>query len=608
MKVTLAFFVFLLILAINVQAAPVLSDIADSPASAVQYSPNIKYSFQVTIDGGDYRITEVLFESNFNGTLANMSSSNKSGKYYVNFTGLPAGDYAYRWHASDNQSNWSSTDQQSYSVSKNNTVNIRLFLNGTESNKSYKINAIANLTAFIGLAKTVYINSNYPGFALQYNSSKASSLVNLSSPGIFSATAYWEGDQNYSSSNKTLYFDSRPPQYSDLAENPAGGANYYPGRYYNFSVKWTDVKLSQVWFESNHTGTLRNYTFTTKPSVQNSSDYFYISLYDLPATKNFAYRWMASDDANQQNNTSKTYYNIFKANPLSLQVFPSDRVVNGTQTTIRCLSITPEVPLSNFKLYRGSTLINNDTTFSRKDVQTLDAGTYYYECKSSATQNFTNQTIKQNLTVLAQLDNYLGIIGIDGQSKLASIQGGSLKSTFLLMNNLNSSIDILSFTISGIDSEWFIVPELPSSIPNNFSMQIIIRFNIPDDAAVGDYPINLRAAVRHMNQTKIVTKDVVLSVTLPEEVPPQYSSDAVNTTVYAQVCEFALRWDSQIGLSGFVFSSNSSGTWINETWKSFQGNGISHAYQNLSVVPGSVVAWKFFCKRLEQRLVRIKGI
>lgn len=599
MKIIIVFFIILLF-ATNAEAL-FWSDATAYPDSSVQYSPNTNYILQVKWEAGINRIvSDVLFESNFStlsGTLVNITTYNLSNTYFVNFTDLPGGNYLYRWYAVDNESFWNSTNQFVYTVDKNNSFTIRLFLNGTESNRSYKINDTSNFTVFLNLPnKAVYLSSNYPGFTTQTGSSIIQNFTYLASSGLFSLTAYWDGDENYSTSSKTYYFGNEPPQYSDKREDPSISTTYFINKKYTFYIKWIDSDLSRAWFESNHTGTLKTYTVSTYPSVQNTSNNFNITLSDIPA-ETFTYRWLANDSLNQISSTSQNNYYIWKTNPLLLEITPSNKVNNGTETTAKCYSITTEVTASNFKLYRNSALISNDTLYSRKDNQTLDAGVYQYVCNNSETQNFTNQSIKATLTVNLTL-NFTGSLNLDGPSSLQAEPGETVESNFFLQNNLGYSISNLSLRLTGIDSSWYSIGDVATSIPDNFSLIIRINFSIPADASQGDYSLTLRATTKSpSNETKIATKYSTLSVAVPQQqnFPPVYSSETANATVNGDIYEFALKWTDDIDLSGYIFSSNITGEWINDSWVSISGTDIwSYSYKNISVNPGSTISWKFY--------------
>jgi hypothetical protein len=140
---------------------------------------------------------------------------------------------------------------------------------------------------------------------------------------------------------------------------------------------------------------------------------------------------------------------------------------------------------------------------------------------------------------------------------------------------------------------------LPGSIPNNFSLPIKINFSIPPDAEQNTYNVTLIAfAGLASGETKSATKTITLSVAKPpppQTYPPVYSEGSVNTTAYNQTCLFSLKWNDENGLSGYIFSSNATGEWVNSSWAPFSGaEAYSYAFETLNLTPQSVIAWKFY--------------
>jgi hypothetical protein len=77
--------------------------------------------------------------------------------------------------------------------------------------------------------------------------------------------------------------------------------------------------------------------------------------------------------------------------------------------------------------------------------------------------------------------------------------------------------------------------------------------------------------------------------------PPVYSPETANTTANGDIYEFALKWTDDSGLSGYVFSSNITGEWINDSWILLSGTeGWSYSFKNVTVTPGATISWKFY--------------
>ena len=131
MKLLATVLIMLLLLAIKpAEAITIWSQNQESIPTGSQYLPKANYSFQINwVADGTHIVSNVLFESDFNGTLTNYTNLNNdtNGNYWINFTDLSGGNYIYRWHAADNESNWNSTDQFSYIINSNNSITIKLY-------------------------------------------------------------------------------------------------------------------------------------------------------------------------------------------------------------------------------------------------------------------------------------------------------------------------------------------------------------------------------------------------------------------------------------------------------------------------------------------------
>jgi len=95
-----------------------------------------------------------------------------------------------------------------WNVSKGGT-NTSLYLNGTEGNKSYNISDTANFTVSLNVSgKTVKLASDYAGWALQSSTTPLMNYTTLNSVGDWwNLTGYFEGDENYSTSSRTYFFN-----------------------------------------------------------------------------------------------------------------------------------------------------------------------------------------------------------------------------------------------------------------------------------------------------------------------------------------------------------------------------------------------------------------
>jgi subtilisin family serine protease len=193
------------LLTTNDTAAPQYSNLANTSAVySADWQGNATWTDNIAV-------AAVMFESNFTGAYHNYSAANSSSIYYFtvsagNFTGGQV--VGYRWIANDSSGNTNSTGQQFFTIGKGPTL-VRLFLNGTEGNRTYVRGLAANLTATVNVSgKNVLLAANFTNFSVAENSTvTATNITNLTGLDIteYNITAYFVADQNYSA-NSVTYF------------------------------------------------------------------------------------------------------------------------------------------------------------------------------------------------------------------------------------------------------------------------------------------------------------------------------------------------------------------------------------------------------------------
>lgn len=602
MKLVVILLLILFVLLSIDHHTPFWSQNRTSVLSGSEYSPQKKYNFEINWTDSNLGIggvSKVLFEADFSGTLMNYSSDNNpkvmnntKGIYWINFTDLKPGNYVFRWYANDTSNHFNFTDQWSYVINKNSSYVMKLFLNGTEGSRSYSLNQRANFTASLKIPnRTIYLNSSYPGWALQTGTSVIYNETRLNSSGLFTLTTYWDGDENYTSKSITYNFDNMAPQYFNNIVYPSSGIGYYPYTSYQFTVTWTDATLKEVLFKSNHTGSLRTY----HPS--NSSNIFSITLEDLPA-ENFTYEWTATDSINLGNSTGQTLYNIQKRDALSMDVWPSTTVDEGRFITVKCFSSTDQVKVDNFKLYRNSVLVDNTSLFVREEYVNLPAGVYVYVCNTSGTQNFTKQSLSTTLTVksiatplmLEVTDLYFPALYVNK----------STEASFTILNNYSENVFDISVSLSGIPSDWYTIEDFQTTLSNKSSQKIKINFDVPFNAEAKSYSILITVKGKTVSGTKTATETADTIVYKPSEPPyenkpPEYLEQSVDNTVSGESAVFSLKVTDDSGLSGYIFSTNLTGTWKNDSWVQLYGTEDQvYTQKTLDLPSSSIIAWKVY--------------
>jgi len=74
---------------------------------------------------------------------------------------------------------------------------------------------------------------------------------------------------------------------------------------------------------------------------------------------------------------------------------------------------------------------------------------------------------------------------------------------------------------------------------------------------------------------------------------PIWSNQGTNSTAPGQPTTFYVKWTDNVGLSGFIFGTNNTGTWKNDTWTPLSGNiNWSNVTKILNTTAGIIVQWR----------------
>jgi hypothetical protein len=564
-----------------------------SVPSGSQYVPGRGYRFQIKCDE-IANIASVNFEwSGINNSAGNTSSDT----FFYNLTGLAAGSYSYKWYVS-NATDSATFSNTSYDVLQNSSVPIILTINGKTGNVSLVQYATANFVASLNIPdKVITLTSNYPGFTTLTNTSYISYSTNLTDANIFMITASWDGNQNYTSSSKISYFDGGPPQITGLSNTPGSVVGYVPNAEYKFQANVKDANLVDVWFESNITGSMTSYHYTDNISLQNSSGVFWIT-FDNLQVGDFAYRWHAKDDVSESA-TDFMVFRILKMYPLVMDILPSTNVLEGTQVTATCYSIDPsEINISKFSFYKNSEVIGNITSSARMGIFLLSRGTYNFTCNTTGSGNYTNQSITKTIIVTSaplQQQNITGELKIDNAMFPSIETGTSDQASFKLVNTMQKNIFNITVNLTGISPDWYNVSTKPSYIYINEAKEVKIDFNIPSDAEAKTYSITISVKGNTSDgKTISAAKSVNMEITSPvTSLPPSYATASGNLTSDGKIV-FSLRWFADAGMSGYIFSSNMSGEWVNDSWTPLTGTSGSFDVTKDLNSTSETVAWKIY--------------
>ena len=123
---------------------------------------------------------------------------------------------------------------------------------------------------------------------------------------------------------------------------------------------------------------------------------------------------------------------------------------------------------------------------------------------------------------------------------------------------------------------------------------------------------NLRNAVIAIIILIFIISVVVVAYQMgPSSGPPKYSDISITPTSNANSsCIFSVEWTSDTNVSGYIFGSNNTGIFANDTWKPFydfvnQTTGYSSVMKTLNGIVGNTVSWAFWCNDTQNRWTEI---
>ncbi len=96
----------------------------------------------------------------------------------------------------------------------------------------------------------------------------------------------------------------------------------------------------------------------------------------------------------------------------------------------------------------------------------------------------------------------------------------------------------------------------------------------------------------------------------PDSSPPTYSNISAGGTRASSSCTFSVLWTDNANVSGYIFGTNNTGTFMNDTWTPFSNFvNSTFTYANVTKILngtiGSVVRWRFWCNDTSDNWNRI---
>jgi hypothetical protein len=456
------------------------------------YDPNFVSTFNVTWTNDANTVLITIFNSITGYILVNNTSMGTTyGNNIYNYSIiLPAGTFNWTSYANNTTDNWNTSDTWSFSIGQTPTLT-RLFLDPIEDNKSYNSTNTANFTVTLNVTgKTVNLDSNYTGWTLQTGPATLMNYTSLSAVGNFwNITGYFSGDENYSASSRTYYFnvtDSTIPSYSYnvVSTNIAGSSAI-------FSTLWADnAGLSGYIFSfDNGNGSFVDYPWTPMTGLTNWSNI----TATINSTAGSTIRWKiyANDTSNNSNVMSTSFINKYSDGSTCTN---NNQCLNFYCVNGVCRSSSPWC--GDIHCDSGETCSSCLTDCGACTSTTTPSG------PSGSTPSTGNFTIK-NLP-----------------SILTAITGQSTSTSFTLSNTLQNNLANVSISVSGINSSWYTLSKnFISNLVHGSTQSITITFNIPNNAEAKDYNVAITAAGKDILTKLLKTYTATMKLTVNSSQP-----------------------------------------------------------------------------------------
>ncbi|MFQ6009920.1 MAG: beta strand repeat-containing protein [Candidatus Aenigmatarchaeota archaeon] len=260
---------------------------------------------------------------------------------------LAAGSYTYFVNATGTENYTDNTTGVSFNVdiAKKGTT-MRLWLNGTEGNKTYSLNDVANFTAALDVSKIITLT--YPSGGKVGNTPQEAA-VTLDEEKDYNVTAYWNGDENYTASSVS-YFAKVPDTTAPLIT-----VNSPLNQTYQIDQVWANATMNDdgSWMKVDIDGT--NYT------LENSSGTWNKLITGLGEGAHAA-TFYGADEADNENISETVYFSIpclsHLVNTTVDGVYYVDNKLNiaGGNSTITCSNVSHST-------VRNSTIIDSTVIF-----------------------------------------------------------------------------------------------------------------------------------------------------------------------------------------------------------------------------------------------------
>jgi hypothetical protein len=502
------------------------------------YNPLVLSSFQVewsSDDSNGYNFSWFSTNCTNDNSWRNYTTGRIDNISYISIT-LPACSNAgWKFYANDSSDSWSTTDEWNFNINKVPTE-IRLFLDGNESNGIYNLNyPNANFTASLSvLGKNVTLTSNMTGFGTLNNITPVTQIINLNYSGLFYLNASFDGDQNYSANFSAHYFNVT--SWSKSTTLPSLPTTYSSDRSYQFNITWQNkTPIYNVYFVWNDV----RESPTGNRTIDNNTTEFYLIRTDLAANQTGYSYHLYVNDTNGNISLSDQWNYVINPFPVTLSWASPDSSglwssTVGSSVTVVCSS-APAINLTIY-FYELNTYYHSTTLglVSVSGISPSSPTTYYFSCYPQDSNNYSTGTLFGTLSFTQSSSNPNQGSGYTPPStftfaiqslpsKVSVNAGESETASFNIRNTYQFNMTV-STTLKNISSNWYSLSRNDIAVKSNGTEPITITFNVPANAEVKNYTVKVNITGKSSGGI-IKTAETTMTLNVnPSQIVPQQTN------------------------------------------------------------------------------------
>jgi hypothetical protein len=376
----------------------------------------------------------------------------------------------------------------------------------------------------------------------------------------------WANNTRVEDYNFTV--DHYSPTISSLDAEPTSPVTYvYDAQYqYNATVTDSGTPVSEVIFEFGGT----NYSYIGG-QVGREGDEFYINMSDL-AVGIYNYRWYANDTKDGWTRSAQQSYTVNAATPgLTL-------TLDGDSTSSQ---IRPYVNVTHFVLTEG----NSGDSGCSYDI--LENGS------SQSSVDYTKGLAARSYNITGYTDGCANYSADQVEIVLTVVKGGCDVNLWLNSgtvdadNTISYGMTANATTVLNVSGMGWTLLRNGSTVDSGTG---VLNENVGLGVGTYNYTGNWSG---NENYTSCY-EESILSVI--DTAAPKYWYNYTNNTVSGRPTLFSLNWTDDVGLSGYIFSTNNTGTWVNDSWTTMTGtDDWSNITDNmLNSTAGAIVQWRVY--------------